>query len=277
MLNPYQTDEAEILKVKDQAPEIKSFDFKLKSDKALEYEPGQFYVFSLPGYGESVFVPMEKVGQKNIYDIAVYNVGQVTSHFHQLKKGDTFGLRGPYGNGFDLRKLKGKNLLLIAGGMGIVPVRSLINYLNNRHELDLGKRQIQLLYGCRSFGLVLFKDEIKQWNKQFDIQISLDKGDEPLHTSMNCYKGVITTLLKKAEIIKQGSAVICGPPIMFKFVVPEVQKAGYKDEDIYLSLERRMHCAGLGTCQHCAIGPYYVCKDGPVFSYNQLKDTVQYQ
>jgi len=276
MLNPYQTIEAQILKIKDQAPGIKSFDFKLKNGKALEYEPGQFFVFSLPGYGESVFVLMEKIGRKGIYDISVQKIGRVTSRFHQLKAGDTFGIRGPYGHGFDLNKLKGKNLLLVAGGIGIVPIRNLINYYINNKELDLKNRKIQLLYGCRSFGLILFKDDLKQWNKQFDVQISLDEGGGPKNIRMNCYKGVITVLFKKAVIIKNGAAVLCGPPIMFKFVVPEVQKAGYKDEDIYLSLERRMHCAGLGTCQHCAIGPYYVCKDGPVFSYDQLKETVQY-
>jgi len=276
MLNPYQTDEAVVLKVKDQAPEIKSFDFKLKSRQVLEYEPGQFFVFSLPGYGESVFVPMEKVNRKGIYDIAVQKLGRVTSQFHNLRSGDSFGIRGPYGNGWGLNRIKNKNLLLIAGGIGIIPIRCLINYLINRKLLNTKKQKVQLLYGCRSFDLVLFKDEIKKWNKQFDIQISLDKGDHPANTGMNCYKGVLGILFKKINAVKDGVALLCGPPIVYKFVVPEVLKLGYPDDKILLSLERRMHCAGLGTCQHCAIGPYYVCKDGPVFSYNQLKDTVQY-
>ncbi len=277
MLNPYTTQEAVILKVKDQAPEIKSFDFKLKGGKVLEYSPGQFFVFSLPGYGESVFVPAEKLGKKNLYDITVQKIGRVTSQFHQLKAGDNFGIRGPYGNGFDLKKLKGKNLLLVAGGIGLIPIRSLIHYLINRKELDAKNRKIQLLYGCRTYGHILFKEEIMRWKKELDIQISLDKGGGQKIHGINCYTGVITVLFKKAEVIKQGVAILCGPPVMFKYVVDEVKKAGFEEEDIYLSLERRMHCAGLGTCQHCAIGPYYVCKDGPVFSYDQLKDTVQYQ
>jgi len=277
MLNPYQTIEAQILKVKDQAPGIKSFDFKLKSGKVLEYEPGQFFVFSLPGYGESVFVPAEKIGRKGIYDIAVQKIGRVTEQFHKLKTSDTFGIRGPYGNGFDLKKLKGKNLLLVAGGIGMVPIRSLLHYWINRKELYAENREIQLLYGCRNFGLVLFKEDLKKWKKDLDIQISLDEGDDPKNIGMNCYKGVITVLFKKADIIKKGSAILCGPPIMFKFVVPEVQQAGFADKDIYLSLERRMHCAGLGTCQHCGVGDLYVCKDGPVFSFDKLKNTLQYE
>ncbi|MBU0597404.1 FAD/NAD(P)-binding protein [Patescibacteria group bacterium] len=276
MINPYEHKEAQVIKVSDQGTDIKSFDFKIKDGGLLDYTPGQFFVFSLPGYGESVFVPAEKVGKKNVYDIAVHKLGRVTSRFHQLKTGDTFGIRGPYGNGFDLNKFKGKNILLIAGGIGLVPLRCLLNYYINRNELDLKNRSIQLLYGCRSFGVMIFKDELKKWNRDFDIQISLDEGDHPAGTGMNCYKGVITVLFNKIDIIKNGVAILCGPPVIYKFVVPEVKQVGYNDEDIYLSLERRMHCAGLGTCQHCAVGPYYVCKDGPVFSYAQLKDTVQY-
>ncbi len=277
MLNPYQTQEATVLAVKDQAEGIKSFDFKLKNQKALDYKPGQFFVFSLPGFGEAVFVPAEKIGKKNIYDIAVHKVGRLTSQFHILKKGDTFGIRGPYGNGFDMRKFSEKNILLVAGGIGLVPLRSLLNYLINHDLLKPKERKIQLLYGCRSFGLVLFKDDLKKWNKKFDIQVSLDEGDHPAKAGITCYQGVITVLFDKAEIVRGGVAVLCGPPVMFKFVVPKVQDVGYADEDIYLSLERRMECAGLGTCQHCAIGPYYVCKDGPIFSYDILKDTIQYE
>jgi len=276
MLNPYQTIEAEILSVKQQTPETKSFDFRLKNGKPLDYIPGQFYVFSLAGWGEAVFVPAEKIGQKNVYDIAIHKVGRVTEEFHRLKKGDTFGIRGPYGNGFDLTKFKGKNILLVAGGLGLIPLRSLIHYLINRQLLEPEKRKIQLLYGCKNFGEVLFKDELKLWQKDMDIYLSLDKGQGEKLGRASCYTGVITVLFKKAEIVKNGVAILCGPPIMFKFTVPEVQKAGYKDEDIYLSLERRMHCAGLGTCQHCAIGPLYVCKDGPVFTQAQLNGLPQY-
>lgn len=277
MHNPYDTIECTILRVKDQAEGIKSFDFKLKSGKVLDYEPGQFYVFSLPGYGESVFVPMEKIGERNVYDIAVQKIGRVTSQFHTLRSGDTFGIRGPYGNGWDMKRIKNKDLLLIAGGIGLVPIRCLINYMLNRTMLDTKKQKVQLLYGCRSFGLMLYKDELKKWSKQFDIQISLDKGDHPSHTGMNCYKGVLGVLFKKTEIVKEGVAVLCGPPIIYKFIVPEVIKLGFPDDKILLSLERRMHCAGLGTCQHCAVGELYVCKDGPVFTYSQVKNNLQYK
>ncbi|MDD5039986.1 MAG: FAD/NAD(P)-binding protein [Patescibacteria group bacterium] len=277
MLNPYQTQEAKITGTEQQTPNVKSFRFKLKSGGALVYNPGQFFVFSLPGFGESVFVPAESLTEKNTYDIAVMNVGRVTGKFHELKAGDTFGVRGPYGNGFDLKKFEKKNILLIAGGLGLVPLRSLLHYLINRNLLDTEHRQVQLLYGCRDLGAILFKSEMKKLGKMFTITMSMDQGTDTTIGPISCYKGVITVLFKKADVVKNGVAVLCGPPIMFKFVVPEVQNVGYSDESIYLSLERRMHCAGLGTCQHCAIGPYYVCKDGPVFTYAQLKDTVQYK
>lgn len=276
MLNPYEHREAVILSTKRQTPSVKSFNFKMKDGKGLDYLPGQFFVFSVPGFGESVFVPSELLDKKNEYDIGVMKVGRVTSKFHSFGKGDSFGVRGPYGNGFDLKKFKGKNILFIAGGLGLVPLRSLLHYLYNRNELDTENRQIQLLYGCRNFGEILWREEFMQHSKKFNITMSMDEGKDEQIGNISCYKGVITVLFEKADIVKNGVAVLCGPPIMFKFVVPEVQKVGYKDEDIYLSLERRMHCAGLGTCQHCAIGELYVCKDGPIFSYDQLKNTLQY-
>ncbi len=276
MLNPYISDEAQILSISRETHNVKSFRFKLKNGKSLDYIPGQFFVFSLPGFGESVFVPAESLTEKNVYDIAVMKVGRVTGRFHELKTGDTFGIRGPYGNGFDLKKFKGKNILLVAGGLGLVPLRSFLHYMHNRNLLDTENRKIQLLYGCRSFGEILFRKEVQEHAKKFNVTISLDEGKDEHIGNISCYKGVITVLFKKADIIQNGVAVLCGPPIMFKFVVPEVQKVGYADKDIYLSLERRMHCAGHGTCQHCAIGPHYVCKDGPIFSWDQLKDNIQY-
>lgn len=277
MHNPYETTECTILRVKEQAEGIKSFDFKLKGGRALDYIPGQFFVFSLSGFGESVFVPAESLTEKNVYDIAVLKVGRVTGRFHELKTGDTFGIRGPYGNGFDLKKFKGKNILLVAGGLGLVPLRSFLHYMHNRDLLDTEHRKIQLLYGCSDFGEILFRKEIQQHAKKFNVTISLDEGKDEHVGNISCYRGVITVLFKKADVIQNGVAVLCGPPGMFRFVVSEVQKIGYADENIYLSLERRMHCAGLGTCQHCAIGPYYVCKDGPVFSWDMLKDCIQYE
>ncbi|MFA5135393.1 MAG: FAD/NAD(P)-binding protein [Patescibacteria group bacterium] len=276
MRNPYEHRGATIISTKQQSPSVKSFTFTMKDGKGLEYLPGQFFVFSIPGFGESVFVPAESLTIKNAYDIGVMKVGRVTSKFHTFDAGDSFGVRGPYGNGFDLKKFKGKNILLIAGGLGLVPLRSLIHYLSNRDELDTENRRIQLLYGCRNYGEILWRDELMQHAKKFNITMSMDQGNDETFGAISCYKGVITVLFEKADIVKNGVAVLCGPPIMFKFVVPEVQKVGYKDEDIYLSLERRMHCAGLGTCQHCAIGDLYVCKDGPIFSFDQLRDNTQY-
>lgn len=274
MLNPYQTQDAVIISTKQETPAIKSFVFRLKNGAALKYTPGQFFVFSLPGFGESVFVPAEHATEGE-YDIAVANVGTVTAQFHRLDKGDTFGLRGPYGNGFDLKKVQGKNILFIAGGLGIVPLRSLFAYLTKRY-CNRYDSHIQLFYGARSYQDLIFRKEFSAWKKCLQLEVTLSKPHPDTMRGWRGHIGLVTTLFKKVDVVQGGVAILCGPPVMFKAVIPELERAGFKPEDIYLSLERRMECAGLGTCQHCGIGPYYVCKDGPVFSYAQLKNTVQY-
>lgn len=276
MLNPYQTLEAVVLSTRQETPAIKSFVFKLSNNKSLEYNPGQFFVFSLPGFGESVFVPAEHSLDDNTYDIAVAKVGTVTTRFHTLEKGDTFGLRGPYGNGFDLRKVMGKPILFIAGGLGIVPIRSLFSHLTKRYCNRYGA-PIQLFYGAKSYEDLAFREEFKKWQKCLDLEVSLSKPQPDTVKGWKAHLGFVTALFHEVKVVKGGVAILCGPSVMFNAVIPELLKAGYKPEDIYLSLERRMECAGLGTCQHCCIGPYYVCKDGPVFTYAQLKDTVQYE
>ncbi len=275
MINPYETQEAKIIGIKAQAPGIKVYKFRLKTRKALVYNPGQFFVFSLPGFGESVFVPTEVTNEPYVYDIAVQKVGRVTSEFHKLKAGDTFGIRGPHGNGFDLRKIKKGNILMVAGGLGIVPIRSLVSYLTKRY-CQRYSSNMHLMYGARSFEYLLFKKEFPAWKKCLKLDITLNKPHPDSAKGWRSHAGLITTVFKKVDTFKEGTAILCGPPIMFKYVVPVVQRLGFKDEDIYLSMERRMQCAGLGTCQHCAVGPYYVCKDGPVFSFDQLKDVQQY-
>ncbi|MFA5052242.1 MAG: FAD/NAD(P)-binding protein [Patescibacteria group bacterium] len=275
MLNPFQTQEAIILNVRQQTPGIKSFRFKLKSGKDLGYVPGQFFVFSLPGFGESVFVPTEVQYTKNIYDIAVQKVGNVTEQFHKLKTGDTFGIRGPYGNGFDMKKITNRSILLVAGGLGIVPLRSLLSYLTKRYCRTF-PHSIQLFYGARSYKNIIFRSEIPAWKKCLKLEVTLSDPYPDTAKGWRSHAGLVTTLFKKVDVLKDGVAILCGPPVMFNAVIPKLVALGYKDDDIYLSMERRMECAGLGTCQHCAIGPYYVCKDGPVFTYAQLKDVNQY-
>ena len=262
-------------KINDQAPGIKSYNFWLKSSKPLAFNPGQFFVYSLPGFGESVFVPTELLDAKNTYDIAVIRVGRVTAQFNRLQVGDEFGIRGPYGNGFDVKKIKDRSILFIAGGLGIVPIRSLLSHLTKRY-CQLYPAKVQLFYGAKAKEFLIFRDEFNDWKKCLDLEVTLAKPTADTITGWRSHAGLVTTLFKKVDVVKGGVAILCGPPVMFRAVVPLVQRAGFKDEDIYLSLERRMHCAGLGTCQHCAIGQYYVCKDGPVFSYAQLKDEVQY-
>ncbi len=275
MLNPFETQEAKIIAIKASAPGIKVFKFKLKTGKSLGYNPGQYFVFSLPGFGESVFVPTEVADEPFVYDIAVQKIGRVTGKFHSLEVGDTFGIRGPYGNGFDLKKIKKGNILFVAGGLGIVPIRSLISYLTKRY-CQRYSSNMQLLYGAKAYEYLLFKNEFTKWKDCLKLEITLNKPYPDTAKGWRSHAGIITTLFKKVETINDGTAIVCGPPIMFKYVIPVLKQSGFADENIYLSMERRMHCAGAGTCQHCAIGPYYVCKDGPVFSYDQIKETTEY-
>ena len=167
---------------------------------------------------------------------------------------------------FRLRKKR--NLLLVGGGCGFVPLRSVINnYFDNPQVY----KRIQIFYGCKSVDDILFSREFKQWKKHFDFHLTLDKATTGEKRDLSCNTGVVTKLFTKYKVLDDAVALLVGPPIMYRFVLQELKKLKFKPEDIYFSLERRMHC-GVGTCQHCAIGSYYVCKDGPVFSWDQIKD-----
>jgi len=259
MLNPYQPHSAKIIEVKDQTKSVKLFRLEPTDKKILNFQPGQFVLVSIPGFGEAPFVPCGQPKQ-DILELCVRQAGTVTTKLHSLIKEDEIYLRGPYGKGFDINNLKDKNLLLIAGGIGLIPLRPVIQW---GHSPDL---KIQVFIGAKTINDLLFKDEYEEWKKQIDCQITLD---EKCSEWTGCI-GKITELFKQTKIVENSVAWLCGPPIMYKFVLEKLKELNFKDEDIYLSLERRMQC-GLGICQHCAIGSKYVCKDGPVFKYSEIK------
>ena len=196
-------------------------------------------------------------------------MGKGTEAMHGLEIGDTGGVRGPYGTGFPIEAMKGKNLLFIGGGIGMAPLRSLINYmLDESNRKDFG--EITICYGAHTPADLMYKDELALWDKRSDVSyyVTVDKPDE----SWSGNVGVVTKLLTKAATKCANTiAVTCGPPIMIKFVLLRLIDLGFGDEDIITSLEMRMKC-GMGKCGRCNIGHLYVCKDGPVFSYAQLKD-----
>lgn len=269
MYNPYQTQPAKIIKIENQTPGIKLFEFK--TQKTIKHEPGQFIELSLPGFGEAPFAPCNEPG-KNL-ELCIRAAGRLTNKLHELKKDDKVGIRGPFGKGWPTDKQlsqwnngsKKKNLLIVVGGLGLVPLRSLILA---KEKFFKKETIIQIFYGARTPDDFLFKNEFFQWRKQgVDLQLTIDKEC----SGWNQCVGVVTVLFDKKNVVPDSRAFLCGPPIMYRFVLRKLKEHGFADKNIYLSLERRMHC-GLGVCQHCGIGQYYTCKDGPVFQYSEIKD-----
>ncbi|MCW3974621.1 MAG: 4Fe-4S dicluster domain-containing protein [Candidatus Bathyarchaeota archaeon] len=241
----------------------------VKDDQTpLGHQPGQFIQVSLFGIGEAPFSVSSAPGGKS-FEIVVRQIGEVTSKLRTLKVGDKVGIRGPFGRGFDIDSLKSKDLLFIAGGLGIVPMRSLINYvLRNKTQFN----DVTILYGCKEPNEFLFWDEISKWHKRKDITHMFTVDSCPEGVCWDGDIGVITTLLPKVDFNPETTkAIVIGPPIMYQFVIKDLEKKGMKDENILISLERKMRC-GVGKCGHCQIHGMYVCKEGPVFNYAEIKD-----
>ncbi len=268
MKNEFLPQTAIVTKISRETSSVKLFTLRFSPQRKLFFNPGQFVLVSPNSAGEIPLGIASASFGKSSFDIAVREVGTVTSMMHQLKVGDKVGVRGPYGNGWPLEKIKGRNVLLIAGGIGIVPFRAFIQSLCEERK-NFGK--VQLFYGSRNKQELIFKKEINDWCENIDVHLSFDMGKVVYSPFFSCDIGLITTLFERIKLVENAVAFVCGPPIMCKFVLDKLFEHKFKDEDIYLSLERRMDC-GIGICQHCAVGPYYVCKDGPVFSWQEIKN-----
>lgn len=200
-------------------------------------------------------------------EVTVMKVGKVTEKIHQLKKGDTIGVRGPFGIGYPLDKFKGKEVLVVGGGCGFAPIRSLMYSL-----FDIRNDLKDLIFrgGCKNPQELVYKSEIDKWPKEqkLDFKLTVDKGDDTWKGNV----GLVTTVLDNLKLdVKQAVSIVCGPPIMMKFVTKKLIESGFKDENIYLSMEKNMSC-GIGKCGHCRLGTFYCCKDGPVFTYDKIKN-----
>ncbi len=242
------------------------FRFRFDDGAGISYQAGQFMEVSVLGKGEAPISICSAPGRRDDLEMCIRNVGDVTGAIHKLSAGETLGLRGPYGNGFDMDSVAGKDLLFVAGGLGLAPCRSFIlSALENRKQYG----RVTILYGARTPKDLLFADDLKAWAARKDCQflMTVDRGDE----NWTGNTGVITTLFRKTERINPAgtAAFIIGPPIMFKFAVLEVLAMGLRKPNIYCSLERRMKC-GLGKCGHCQIRNVYVCQEGPIFSYAEV-------
>ena len=237
---------------------------QLDSGKELGHSPGQFVEVSIAGIGEAP-ISISSSPTQTGFELVIRNVGSVTNAIHNLKEGDKVGIRGPYGSGYPVDELRGKNLVFICGGIGLVPQRSMINYVLDNKD-DFG--DITILQGTRSHMDRFFIDELDRWSKRRDMHIMETVDVE--HYEWHGNVGVVTTLLPKIEADLPASVIlICGPPIMYKFVLMSLWEAQVPKQNIFVNLERRMKC-GVGKCGHCQINHKYVCQEGPVFRYSDL-------
>jgi sulfite reductase subunit B len=240
---------------------------ELDSGQSLGHKPGQFVQISVLGIGEAPISISSAPTDDPTLELVVRNVGNVSGAIHRLEAGAKLGLRGPFGNGFDVESLKGKDLLFVCGGIGLVPARSLIRYcIQNRGDFG----EFNIFFGCKSPQERLFLDELDEWRSRSDVNL-LETVDRP-HPDWDGHVGVITTLFPEIDIAspKDTVAIIVGPPIMYRFVIIECLNAGIDEENIVMSLERNMKC-GVGKCGHCQINQKYVCLDGPVFTYAEAR------
>lgn len=245
------------------------YKIRLDSGEPLGHRPGQFIELSIFGIGEAPISIASSPGSGPEFELLVRRIGDVTSKLDTLDLGAKVGIRGPFGNGFNIEGLMGRNLLYIGGGCGLAPLRSLINYsLENRSEF----KKITLLYGCKDPSSLLFGNDLETWGKMEDVdfRMTVDKCQ-----SVECWEGnvgVITTLIPNVDIDPDTTmAIVVGPPVMYKYVIRELKQKGIPDENIIVSLERRMKC-GVGKCGHCQINGVYVCLEGPVFNYADVKE-----
>ena len=237
---------------------------------AFDYRPGQFVEVSVFGVGEIPISITSTPTRRGFLELNIKNVGLVSSVLHKLSVGSEIGLRGPFGNGFPFEKAFGKNLLFVAGGIGLAPLRSLINFALDRRDRFA---DFKILYGARTPADLDFKKELEQWARRPDVNllITVDRGDDEWKGNV----GVVTTLFPKADIkIDNTMAFVCGPPVMIPFVIRDLLKLGFPEEAIISTLERHMKC-GVGKCGHCCVGEKYMCQDGPVFSYQEMKSLTE--
>jgi sulfite reductase subunit B len=261
---------ATILKTTKLTDREKLFKISLDSGNALCHDPGQFVEVSLMGIGEAPISIASSPDEKT-FDLVVRKVGEVTNKLHELKKGDKIGIRGPLGHGFDIEALKGKDILFIAAGLGLPPLRSLITYvLDPLHRKDYGK--ITILCGCREPCEVLYDGEIKDWEGFPNVKVLRTVDRCPEGECWDGDIGLITKLIPKAKFdTKNTNCIIVGPPVVYPYCIQILSDLGVPEDHIIVSLERRMKC-GVGKCGHCQINDKYCCKDGPVFNYKDIKD-----
>jgi NAD(P)H-flavin reductase len=264
--NLYQPINSEIIDIIDESPTIKSF--VVVPEKDFKFETGQFVELTLPGIGEAPFTPSSSPAVTDKMEITIMKAGKVTALLHDCGKGQKVGIRGPYGKGYPVDEYAGKDVYIVGGGVGLAPIRSLFLTLVDRIS-DF--RSVVCRFGARTPADFIYKNTLFDSWQNIDgvnIKLTVDQADEQWNGNV----GVVTTILSPEDVdINNSVAVVCGPPIMMKFATLKLLEFGFGPQQIYLSMEKNMSC-GFGKCGHCMLGQYYVCKDGPVFTYDQIKD-----
>ncbi|MCF7885631.1 MAG: FAD/NAD(P)-binding protein [Candidatus Marinimicrobia bacterium] len=265
--NPFEVVPADVTQVIQESPTIKTL--RVLPQENFDFETGQFAEFSIPDVGEAPFTPSSSMYNTDYLDFTIMKTGFVTEKTHEVEKGATIGLRGPFGSSYPIHAWEGKDVLIMGGGVGMAPTRSLLLSLIDK----IGKyNSVTYLAGARTPEDMIYKEEVKEWRSVSGVNVIRGVDEVPAGQEWNEEVGLITTLLEKIDLQPDGNpVVVCGPPIMMKFSTFELLDYGYSEENIFLSMEKKMYC-GHGQCRHCMIGEYYSCKDGPVFTYDKIKD-----
>ena len=274
LLNPeniYLPKTAVLDRIVDDIPEVKTFFWRFEDAAAQrafrKFRPGQFAQVAILGIGEfPASLPPSPTEEQTFFTIR--QVGSCTNALHQLRPGDKIAVRGPYGNGFPMEEYRGKNLVFVAGGIGLIPLRSCIVYAVDHREQY---QDIQIFHGAKTPRELMYMSSFEQWKKAAGVKchLTVDRGD----ASWTGNVGVVGSLFKRPDVqvpVDNTIAFVCGPPVMFRFVIQDLLKMGFKENNIVSTLERYMKC-GVGKCGHCCIGVAYICMDGPVFTYEQIK------
>jgi len=265
--SPYCATDARIVRTRMLTENEKFFEIALAGGARLDHEPGQFVMVSIPGVGEAPISIASSPTRRGSFDLVVRKAGRVTGALHRMEVSDRLGIRGPFGKGFPLQVLEGNDLLIVAGGLGLVPLRSLIQFVfDNRRDFG----SVNILLGCKSPKELLFSDELAAWSERMDINFSctVDRADPDWKGNI----GLITALIPGVTLDPNRTfGIVVGPPVMYRFVIIELLKKNIPERQILVSLERHMKC-GLGKCGHCQMDAIYCCQDGPVFSLDRIKN-----
>ncbi|MFH1262939.1 MAG: FAD/NAD(P)-binding protein [Pseudomonadota bacterium] len=263
--NVFLPREAEIVRAEQITPTEKHFTLQMADGKGMKFVPGQIMELGVYGYGEIPIGFASSPTRKNTFDAVVRSVGRVSKAINSKGKQDRLTVRGPLGRGFNTAKLHHHPILIVAGGIGLCPTRSLIQYVLDRRSQF---KEFKLFFGAKSPAEQLFLEDLAVWRKSDDVDYyeTVDRPDADWKGNV----GVITTLFRKTKVDPDSRVVICGPPIMYKFVIKELDAIGIPRNHVYVDLERRMKC-GIGKCGHCQINDKYCCLDGPVFSFDEIE------